>query len=298
MISTEEKKVRRGLGRGLSALFGEEEHATATQMNSGFLEMAIHTLMPGKFQPRRHFDDSAHAALVASVKDKGVLEPILVRALDDSSNNYEIIAGERRWRAAQAAGLHQVPVMVKEMDDREALEVALIENLHRSDLSPLEEAEAYSRLLEEFGHTQEQLAKAVGKSRSHVANMIRLLTLPNSVKNMVLDGRLSAGHARALITFSEPELLASECVAKGLSVRQLEKLIQRSTSGAAKRSIGKNQKITGSKDPNTVELEGSLSDRLGLKVLIETKGEGAGTISVQFQSLEQLDDLLKILTRS
>ena len=298
MISTEEKKVRRGLGRGLSALFGEEEHATATQMNSGSLEMAIHALMPGKFQPRRHFDDSAHAALVASVKDKGVLEPILVRALDDSSDNYEIIAGERRWRAAQAAGLHQVPVMVKEMGDREALEVALIENLHRSDLSPLEEAEAYSRLLEEFGHTQEQLAKAVGKSRSHVANMIRLLTLPNSVKNMVLDGRLSAGHARALITFSEPELLASECVAKGLSVRQLEKLIQRSTSGAAKRSIGKNQKITGSKDPNTVELEGSLSDRLGLKVLIETKGEGAGTISVQFQSLEQLDDLLQILTRS
>jgi len=298
MISTEEKKVRRGLGRGLSALFGEEEHATATQMNAGFLEMAIHTLMPGKFQPRRHFDDSAHAALVASVKDKGVLEPILVRALDDSSHNYEIIAGERRWRAAQAAGLHQVPVMVKEMDDREALEVALIENLHRSDLSPLEEAEAYSRLLEEFGHTQEQLAKAVGKSRSHVANMIRLLALPDSVKNMVLDGRLSAGHARALITFSEPELLASECVAKGLSVRQLEKLIQRSTSGAAKRSIGKNQKITGSKDPNTVELEGSLSDRLGLKVLIETKGEGGGTISVQFQSLEQLDDLLQILTRS
>ena len=298
MISTEEKKVRRGLGRGLSALFGEEEHATATQMNAGFLEMAIHTLMPGKFQPRRHFDDSAHAALVASVKDKGVLEPILVRALDDSSHNYEIIAGERRWRAAQAAGLHQVPVMVKEMDDREALEVALIENLHRSDLSPLEEAEAYSRLLEEFGHTQEQLAKAVGKSRSHVANMIRLLALPDSVKNMVLDGRLSAGHARALITFSEPELLASECVAKGLSVRQLEKLIQRSTSGAAKRSIGKNQKVTGSKDPNTVELEGSLSDRLGLKVLIETKGEGGGTISVQFQSLEQLDDLLQILTRS
>ena len=297
MISTEEKKVRRGLGRGLSALFGEEEHATATQMNSGSLEMAIHALMPGKFQPRRHFDDSAHAALVASVKDKGVLEPILVRALDDSSDNYEIIAGERRWRAAQAAGLHQVPVMVKEMGDREALEVALIENLHRSDLSPLEEAEAYSRLLEEFGHTQEQLAKAVGKSRSHVANMIRLLTLPNSVKNMVLDGRLSAGHARALITFSEPELLASECVAKGLSVRQLEKLIQRSTSGAAKRSIGKNQKITGSKDPNTVELEGSLSDRLGLKVLIETKGE-VGTLSVQFQSLEQLDDLLQILTRS
>lgn len=298
MISTEEKKVRRGLGRGLSALFGEEEHAKATQMNSGSSEMAIHALMPGKFQPRRHFDDSAHAALVASVKDKGVLEPILVRALDDSSDNYEIIAGERRWRAAQAAGLHQVPVMVKEMDDREALEVALIENLHRSDLSPLEEAEAYSRLLEEFGHTQEQLAKAVGKSRSHVANMIRLLALPDSVKNMVLDGRLSAGHARALITFSEPELLASECVAKGLSVRQLEKLIQRSTSGAAKRSIGKNQKITGSKDPNTVELEGSLSDRLGLKVLIETKGEGGGTISVQFQSLEQLDDLLQILTRS
>ncbi|MEE2932732.1 MAG: ParB/RepB/Spo0J family partition protein [Pseudomonadota bacterium] len=297
MISTEEKRVRRGLGRGLSALFGEEEHATATKIKSGSSELAIHVLKPGKFQPRRHFDDSAHAALVASVKDKGVLEPILVRALDDSSDNYEIIAGERRWRAAQAAGLHKVPVVVKQMDDREALEVALIENLHRSDLSPLEEAEAYSRLLEEFGHTQEQLAKAVGKSRSHVANMIRLLALPDSVKNMVLDGRLSAGHARALITFSEPELLASEIVAKGLSVRQLEKLIQRSTNGAAKRSIGKNQKIIGSKDPNTVELEGSLSDRLGLKVMIETKGEG-GTLSVQFQSLEQLDDLLQILTRS
>ena len=297
MISAEDKKVRRGLGRGLSALFGEEEHVASLPPISGPSEMAIHALEPGKFQPRRHFDSAAHSTLVASVKEKGVLEPILVRSLDDSTDRYEIVAGERRWRAAQAAGLHLVPVVVKTMDDREALEVALVENLHRADLSPLEEAEAYNRLLEEFGHTQEQLANVVGKSRSHVANTIRLLTLPNTVKDMVLEGKLSAGHARALITVPDPEALALDIISKGLSVRQLERLTKQAAGGKEKKLSGGIKKGPSFKDPNTIELERNLSDRLGLKVDIETKGE-EGTLSVHFKSLEQLDDLLQIFSRN
>lgn len=297
MIAAEGKEPRRGLGRGLSALFGDEENSDGTSGPGRASELPIHLLKPGRFQPRRHFDDIAHATLVTSVKEKGVLEPILVRALDGSGENFEIIAGERRWRAAQAAGLHQVPVVVKELDDREALEVALVENLHRADLSPMEEAEAYSQLMKEFGHTQEGLAKAIGKSRSHVANTLRLLSLPASVQKMVLEGQLSAGHARTLVTASDPEALAERIIAKGLSVREAERLAKRPASKSPLKAVGEAVERAEGKDPNTVELEKSLSDRLGLKVVIDAKGD-AGKLSVHYQTLEQLDDLLQVLSRT
>ncbi|HAA92264.1 MAG TPA: chromosome partitioning protein ParB [Rhodospirillaceae bacterium] len=295
MIAAEGKETR--LGRGLSALFGEEGAAESQSVPGSASELPIHFLKPGKFQPRRHFDEISHATLVTSVKEKGVLEPILVRAKEGVQEEFEIIAGERRWRAAQAAGLHLVPVVVKEMDDREALEVALVENLHRSDLSPLEEAEAYSRLMKEFGHTQEGLAKSIGKSRSHVANMLRLLSLPSSVQEMVLEGKLSAGHARTLITASNPESLAAKIIAEGLSVREAERLAKRPIEKPTSKRGGEAVDRGAGKDPNTLELERSLSDRLGLKVVIDTKGE-SGSLSVYFQDLEQLDDLLQILSRT
>jgi ParB family chromosome partitioning protein len=294
MSATDDNAPKRGLGRGLSALFGEDDKGEGG--TQAVTDLPIHVLKPGRFQPRRHFDDAALESLIASVREKGVLEPLLVRRLAEDAESFEIVAGERRWRAAQAAQLHRVPVVVKEIDDRAALEIALIENLHREDLSPLEEAEAYQRLMSEFGHTQERLAASIGKSRSHVANTLRLLTLPKPVQQFVLDGQLSAGHARALITASDPEGLAKQIVAKGLSVRQAERLAK---SGGNEKKLNKIRiavdNVSG-KDPNTAALEKSLSDKLGLKVSIDDKGE-AGSIRIDYQTLEQLDDLLQILSR-
>jgi ParB family transcriptional regulator, chromosome partitioning protein len=207
---------RRNLGRGLSALFGEESDdlAAADRQRVG-KSVPIGFLRAGKFQPRHRFDDDALRALADSIREKGVLQPLLVRR--DGSNSYEIIAGERRWRAAQLAQLHEVPVIIKELDDRAALEIALVENIQRADLTVLEEAEGYRRLMAEFGHTQEALATSVGKSRSHVANMMRLLGLPEAVKQLLDSGALSAGHARALLNAADPAGLAREIVRRGPS---------------------------------------------------------------------------------
>jgi ParB family chromosome partitioning protein len=224
----------------------------------------------------------------------------LVRVSPESDGAFEIIAGERRWRAAQAAQLHHVPVVVKELDDKEALEIALVENLHREDLSPLEEAEAYNLLMKEFGHTQDGLAKSIGKSRSHVANMLRLLSLPESVQALLLEGKLSAGHARTLVTASNPEHLAELIISRGMSVREAERLSKKGddTSNLKKIKVAvENVGALGGKDPNTLELEKNLSDQLGLKVVIDAKGE-SGSLSVHFQNLEQLDDLLQVLSRT
>jgi ParB family chromosome partitioning protein len=222
-----EEGRRRTLGRGLSALFGEEteDYAALDKLRQAKM-VPIEFVRPGRFQPRRHFDEEAMEALVASIREKGVLQPLLVRRHPNAGNMYEIIAGERRWRAAQAAALHEIPVVIREFSDRDALEIALVENIQRQDLSPLEEAEGYKRLMEEFNHTQEELAKAVGKSRSHVANMLRLLALPDPVKNLVEEGTLSAGHARALINVENAVAVAEEVVRLGLNVRQTEQLAQ------------------------------------------------------------------------
>ena len=282
---------KRGLGRGLSALLGDEteDYATLDRVRLS-KTVPIELLHPGDAQPRRHFDDDAIAALITSIREKGVLQPLLVRRHPAQTNEYEIVAGERRWRAAQGAGLTEVPVVIKELDDSEALELALIENVQREDLTAVEEAEGYQRLMEEYGHTQEALSRVIGKSRSHIANLLRLLTLPDLVQEMVNDGRLSAGHARALINTEAPSVWAELIVARGLSVRQTEQMVKKSAAAGPKAALA-----PAVRDPNIVALENDLSQLLGLKVLIKTKGEG-GTLDIAYETLEQLDDVLHRLT--
>lgn len=285
---------RKHLGRGLSALFGEKGGpvSLAGKPRRDDRAIPVEYLYASEFQPRRYFDPSALKALVDSIRTKGVLEPILVRANEEAPDRYEIIAGERRWRAAQAAGLHEVPVIVKQLDDREALEIALIENLQREDLTAVEEAEGYRRLMDQFGRTQEDLAQDIGKSRSHVANTLRLLALPIAVRTKVQDGSLSAGHARALLGAADPQSATMIVIQKGLNVRQTEAMIrhERDKGNVAKR--GRPKIID--KDPNTTALERDLGNHLGLKVAIDERGE-SGTLKLQYQSLEQLDEVLQKL---
>ncbi|MFD1624666.1 ParB/RepB/Spo0J family partition protein [Azospirillum griseum] len=283
---------RASLGRGLSALFGEvTEDYSALDKARQSKQVPIEFVHPGKYQPRRKFDEEAIQGLVESIRDKGILQPLLVRRDGDSSNAYELIAGERRWRAAQIVGLHEVPVIIRDFSDREALEIALIENIQRQDLTPLEEAEGYRRLMDEFDHTQEDLARALGKSRSHVANMIRLLALPDPVKGMVQDGALSAGHARALLTAPDPVAVAREVVSRGLNVRQTEDLMRGDQPKARKGEAGSAAKAPAMKDVNLLTLEEEISARIGLKVAINPQGQ-RGTITIHYQTLDQLDDVL------
>lgn len=287
-LADETKK--RGLGRGLSALLGDktDEYASLDRVRLT-KSVPIEILHPGAAQPRRHFNDDAIAALVDSVREKGVLQPLLVRRHPVKTNGYEIVAGERRWRAAQKAGLTEVPVVIKELDDSEALELALIENIQREDLTAIEEAAGYQRLMDEFGHTQADLSHVIGKSRSHIANLLRLLTLPGSVQHMVEDGRLSASHARALVSTEEPAVWAELVVARGLNVRQIEQMVKKSGTKPAKKVA------SAVRDPNILALESDLSQLLGLKVSIKTKGE-SGKIDIAYETLEQLDDVLHRLT--
>jgi ParB family transcriptional regulator, chromosome partitioning protein len=288
---TPKEEPRRGLGRGLSALIGDEAAPTRGEMPKGTRTLPVAFLRPGKFQPRKFFGEEALSDLAQSVKEKGVLTPILVRPLGGDS--YEIVAGERRWRAAQMAKLHDVPVVVREMVDAEALELAIIENVQRADLNVMEEAAAYQELIDRFGRTQEQVAQEVGKSRPHVANTIRLLRLPDSVQAWLRDGKLTAGHARTLLSASDPEAAAREILEGGMNVRQAEQ-----------RSAAKKAPVTAkAKDPNINQLESSISNRLGLKVQIvhkvdkagETKG---GEVRISYKTLEQLDEITRRLDRA
>ena len=297
MNSVEEPR-KRGLGRGLSALLGEpvssavKEEAGGSAIGGGRFPqtLPVEHLRPGKYQPRHHFDQAAIDDLAQSIREKGIIQPLVVRQL--SEKTYEIIAGERRWRAAQAAMLHEVPVVVRELNDTEALELALIENLQRQDLTPLEEAEGFSRLMDEFQHTQEALAKVIGKSRSHVANMIRLLALPEPVKRLMDDGSLSAGHARALLTAQDPVGLARQVIERGLNVRQTEKLAQEA-AGSAGRTTAKGPKPE--KDTDVIALERSLSNLVGLQVTITQAARG-GELSIHYNTLDQLDDVISRLS--
>jgi ParB family chromosome partitioning protein len=281
---------RRGLGRGLSALLGEEDAPADAAQRA----IRIDLLHPGRYQPRHQFDSSGIEALAQSIREKGVLQPLLVRRHPSLADEYEIIAGERRWRAAQLAQLHEVPVVLREIDDREALEIALVENLQRQDLSALEEAEAYQRLLDEFSHTQEAVAQAVGKSRSHVANTLRLLELPLPVKRLLDEGKLTAGHARALLGANDPVRLAEEVVRRGLNVRQVERLAKRSKTKPG--VIRPSRLAFDGKDPDTRALERELSMVLGLIVSVDPAGTG-GTVTIRYQTLEQLDDVLRRLSQ-
>lgn len=292
-MSMVDEPKKRGLGRGLSALLGEPVSAVTAPVaaENGVRQLPIEKLRPGRYQPRRHFAQEAIDDLTRSVQEKGILQPLLVRPLGDDA--YEIIAGERRWRAAQAAMLHEVPVMIRSMDDREALEMALIENLQRQDLSPLEEAEGFRRLMDEFSHTQEELARVLGKSRSHVANMMRLLALPEPVRALLEQGALTAGHARALLTATDPISLAETVVRDGLNVRQTEKLAQMAGAGDAKAKTKSAAKPE--KDTDVIALERSLSSLLGLHVTIQGHGQG-GSLAIQYNSLEQLDGIIARLS--
>lgn len=279
---------RRGLGMGLSALLGSGAESWSGPAAGAARTVPVEFLRPSPFQPRRTFGEDDLEALTASIRARGVMQPLLVRCSSDGDGDgFEIVAGERRWRAAQRAGLHELPVVVLQLSDREALEVALIENVQRQDLSPLEEADGYRRLIDEFGHTQEALASALGKSRSHLANLLRLLGLPETLRRMLEAGELSAGHARALLTAPDPLRLAKAVVARGLNVRQTERLVQADVRKPARRA-GK------SKDPNTLALERDLASRLGLDVTISPKGSG-GSLTIAYHTFDQLDNLIRRL---
>ncbi len=295
-----EKPQRGNLGRGLAALFGEEEGGFGDLNEIGSAkEVPIEQIHPNANQPRRHFTEEALEELSASIRSNGVLQPILVRHHGQRPGEYEIVAGERRWRAAQRAQLHQVPVLVRDIDDGQALELALVENLQREDLSALEEADAYHHLIERFHYTQEALAKDLGKSRSHIANTLRLRALPEAVKALLERGELRAGHARALLSAEDPEALAQKIVKKRLSVRQVERLIQQEKSPKAPKARRPRSmpKSGADKDPDTVALERDLSDMLGLKVTIDFHEEG-GALTIRYQTLEQLDDVLRRLNQT
>jgi ParB family chromosome partitioning protein len=283
---------RRGLGRGLSALLGADtEDAAALDKARSVRTLPTSALKPGRFQPRQNFDPDEMASLVQSIQAQGILQPLLVRRSSDDPRSYEIVAGERRWRAAQEVPLHEVPVIVKDLSDGEALEIALVENIQRQDLNPLEEGEGYHRLIQEFSHTQEDLARVVGKSRSHVANTMRLLSLPQPVKGMLAQGKLTAGHARALLNTPNPAALAQHVVERGLNVRQTEQLVQRGAT-RPKRTSSR----APAKDPDTRALEHDLTLKLGLKVTI--KGAGSqGELILRYENLTQLDDLVQRITR-
>ena len=295
-----EKTQRGNLGRGLAALFGDEEEGVVElDQRRSAKDVPIEQIHPNANQPRRHFTEDALEELSESIRSNGVLQPILVRDHGERPGEYEIVAGERRWRAAQRAQLHQVPVVIREIDDGQALELALVENLQREDLMALEEADAYHRLMETFGYTQEALAKDLGKSRSHIANTLRLRALPDAVKALLEEGELRAGHARALLSADEPETLARQIVKKRLSVRQVERLIQQQKlrQGAKARAPKSMPKPGIEKDPDTIALERDLSDMLGLKVTIDFQNEG-GALTIRYKTLEQLDDVLRRLNQT
>ncbi|MEC9201459.1 MAG: ParB/RepB/Spo0J family partition protein [Pseudomonadota bacterium] len=306
---------KRGLGRGLSALIGDVDvglsadakahnkdkskktsnPSSEESSSQGLRNLGVEKLVPGKFQPRREFDKEALKELANSIREKGILQPILARPNPDggAKSPYEIVAGERRWRDAQIAQLHDVPVIVRDMTDNEALQIGIIENVQRSDLNPIEEAEGFQRLIDEFSYTQEVLAKTLGKSRSHIANTLRLVGATNKVREYLVAGQLSAGHARALLGHPNADRLASDIVKQGLSVRDVEKLVadKKPSKGGSK------SKKPAEKDTDTRALEKSIADNLGLSVAIQHEKDG-GHVRVSYKTLEQLDEVVRRLMAS
>ena len=283
-----EEAARSRLGRGLAALIGDVKSETPIDRGARApRRLATAALRANPHNPRKSFDDSGLADLTASIKEKGVVQPLIVRPMAGAAETYEIIAGERRWRAAQKAGLHDVPVIVREASDKESLELAIIENVQRADLNALEEARGYQQLVDQHGYTQNELADVIGKSRSHIANTLRLLNLPEAVQIYILDGRLTAGHARALLTLADPLAAARRILAEGMSVRDVEAI----DAGAGRRSKSKSARV---KDADTRALEKSLSDLLGLDVTISHR-RGKGDVRIKYTTLEQLDDVCRRL---
>jgi ParB family chromosome partitioning protein len=283
---------RSRLGRGLAALIGDVgDEVGAIDRARGQRLVPVEFLRPNSRNPRKSFDEAELEELAQSIRERGIIQPILVRTLPGLVDVYEIIAGERRWRAAQRAGLHEVPVILVEATDKDALEIAIVENVQRADLNAIEEAGGYEQLMTEFGYTQLDLSKIIGKSRSHVANTLRLMKLPESVRRSLSDGSLSAGHGRALLAFEDPEAVARKVVSAGLTVRDVERMAQQANAdGAAPES-----KMQPQKDPDTRALEQALEDVLGLKVDIRHKSHGGGQLLISYATLEQLDGLCRRL---
>ncbi len=290
------KPERRGLGRGLSALMSDvnadtEEPSTGQPADKSVPVERIH---PNPDQPRRAFDKDALNDLAASIREKGIIQPLIVRAHPKLGGEFEIVAGERRWRASQMAQLHELPVIVRDYSDTEVLEIAIIENIQRADLNPIDEAAGYEQLMNSFGHTQEKLAEVLGKSRSYIANLMRLLQLPQDVQQYLSKGEMTIGHARALITSENPSELAKIVVSKRLSVRETEKLAK--NPPGSKPATAKPAQV---KDADTKALEGDLSANLKMKVSIDHKAQtGAGKLTIKYASLEQLDDICRILSKA
>jgi len=295
------------LGRGLSALLGETEFEMSAGAPAGPgaapRDVPVAALVPNPFQPRKSFDDVYMAELSASIREKGVLQPLIVRPKagaegvsgPDGETLYEIVAGERRWRAAQMASVHAVPVVIKSLSDGEALEIALVENIQRADLGPLEEAAGYRALMDEFGHTQDHLGEIVGKSRSHVANMLRLLTLPEKIQALMAEGALTAGHGRALLRAQNPLELAQRVIKEHLNVRETEALARGDVEPKSKSASS--PAVTETKDADTLALENNVSNALGLKVTLHHKGERGGEVRIAYKTLEQLDEVCRRLSR-
>ena len=274
-------KIKKGLGRGLSSLIGE------TKVETKKNELSISDLIPNKYQPRKIFDEDNLIDLTNSIKERGIIQPIIVRKSDNDKSKFEIIAGERRWLAAQKAGLHNVPVVVTEADDLKSLEFALVENVQRHDLNPLEEAQGYKRLIEEFSYDQEKVSKFIGKSRSHITNSLRILTLPNDVIELIEKKKLTSGHAKILVGLDNASFLANKIVEKKLSVRQAESIVR----------VFKNKrpKLNTVRDANTLDLEKSISEKIGLNVVIKNNKRNKGTITFSYKELDQLNKIIEII---
>ena len=274
-------KIKKGLGRGLSSLIGE------TKVESQKNLLPISDLMPNKYQPRKIFDEASLEDLTNSIKERGMIQPIIVRKSNQDKSRFEIIAGERRWLAAQRVGLHDVPVVITEADDLKSLEFAIVENVQRHDLNPLEEAQGYKKLINEFSYDQEKVSKFIGKSRSYIANSLRLLTLPEDVIKLIENQKLSAGHAKVLVGLENASFVATKIVEKKLSVRQAENFVKIFKT--------KKNKLKDQKDPNIRELENSLSEKIGINVLIKNNKRNEGTITFSYKEIDQLNKIIEII---
>ena len=273
-------KNKKGLGRGLSYLIGDSDVKITNN------KISISSIIPNKYQPRKNFDKNSLEELTASIRERGIIQPIIVRASEDSNDKYELIAGERRWQAAQNAGLHEVPAVILNVDNLKSLEFAIVENVQRKDLNPIEEAEGYQRLINEFNYDQDKVAKFIGKSRAHISNCIRLLNLPAKVIEHIINDKISPGHAKILVGLDNSELLADKIIKKKLSVRQAEALA---------RLVKSNKSSIKSKDPNSIDIENQLSSKIGMKVFLNNKKNNTGTLIFEYKGVDQLDRLIKII---
>ena len=277
-------KSKKGLGRGLSSLIGDSDIKTSKE------KISISSIVPNKNQPRKLFEKEALEELKNSIKERGIIQPLIVRKSDDQDDKFELIAGERRWQAAQSAGLHEVPVVIIEADNLKSLELAIIENVQRKDLNPVEEAESYNNLIQNFGYDHEKVSQFIGKSRSHISNSIRLLSLPEKILDLIRNNKISQGHAKVLVGLENALLLTDKIIKKKLSVRQLESLVRLFKNGS--------NKSFKSKDSNIISTENDLSEKIGMRVILNNKKNNSGTLSIEYKGIDQLDRLIDVIKKN